>query len=83
MMTERFAGRTGQDELRYRILIRGEIREPLVGPLEGMSVESAGDESILTVDLADQAHLQRALSWLNDFGIEIVSINPVDEGTGG
>jgi hypothetical protein len=48
-----------------------------------MSVESAGDESILTVDLADQAHLQRALSWLNDFGIEIVSINPVDEGTGG
>jgi hypothetical protein len=81
-MTGRFAGRTGQDELRYRILIRGEIREPLVGPLEGMSVELAGDESVLTVDL-DQAHLQRALSWLNDLGIEIVSINPVDEETGG
>ena len=78
-MGKRFAGRTGQIDVRYRIVIRGEIGEPLVGPLEGMSVELAGDESVLTVDLVDQAQLQGALSWLNHLGIEIVSVNPVDD----
>lgn len=81
-MGKRFAGRTGQNDVRYRIVIRGEIGEPLVGPLEGMSVELAGDESVLSVDLVDQAQLQGALSWLNDLGIEIVSVNPVEEEAG-
>ena len=44
-----------------------------------MSVELAGDESVLTGDLVDQAQLQGALSWLNYLGIEIVSVNPVDD----
>jgi len=78
-MGKRFAGRAGQTDVRYRIVIRGEIGEPLVGPLEGMSVELAGHESVLTVDLVDQAQLQGALSCLNDLGIEIVSVNPVDD----
>jgi hypothetical protein len=78
-MGKRFAGRIGHNDVRYRIVIRGEIGEPLVGPLEGTSVELAGDESVLTVDLVDQAQLQGALSWLNDLGIEIVSVNPVDD----
>lgn len=78
-MPKRFAGRTGQSDVSYRIVIRGEISEPLVGPLEGMSVELAGDESVLTGCLVDQAQLQGALSWLNDLGIEIVSVNPVDD----
>jgi hypothetical protein len=77
-MPRRFAGRTGQIDVRYRIVIRGEIGEPLVGPLEGMSVEVAGEESVLSVDLVDQAQLQGALSCLNGLGIEIVSVNPVD-----
>jgi hypothetical protein len=81
-MPKRFAGRTGQIDVRYRIVIRGEIGEPLVGPLEGMSVEVAGDESVLTGNLVDQAQLQGALGWLNDLGIEIVSVNPVDEEAG-
>ena len=78
-MSERCAGRTGRIDVRYRIVIRGQIDEPLVGPLEGMSVELAGDESVLTGDLVDQAQLQGALSWLNYLGIEIVSVNPVDD----
>ena len=81
-MSKRFAGRTGRIDVRYRIVIRGQIDEPLVGPLEGMSVELAGDESVLTGDLVDQAQLQGALSWLNYLGIEIVSVNPVDDEAG-
>ena len=81
-MPKRFAGRTGHSDVRYQIVIRGEIGEPLVGPLEGMSVEVAEDESVLTGALVDQAQLQGALSWLNHLGIEIVSVNPVDDEAG-
>lgn len=79
-MPKRHVGRTGQTRVRYRIVIRGELGEPLVGPLEGMAVEVAGDESVLTGDLVDQAQLQGALSWLTGLGVEIVSVNPVDDG---
>ena len=77
-MSKRHVGRTGKTQVQYRIVIRGELGEPLVGPLEGMAVEVAGDESVLTGDLVDQAQLQGALSWLTGLGVEIVSVNPVD-----
>ena len=57
----------------------GELAEPLVGPLEGMTVEDPGDESVLTGDLVDQAQLQGVLSWLTTLGVEIVSVNPADD----
>jgi hypothetical protein len=80
-MSKRYAGRTGKDPVRYRIVIRGELGEPLVGPLEGMSVEVLGEESVLTGELVDQAQLQGALSWLTTLGVEIVSVNPADDHT--
>ena len=78
-MSKRFAGRTGQSRVRYRIVIRGELAKPLVGPLEGMTVEDSGDESVLTGDLVDQAQLQGVMSWLTTVGVEIVSVNPADD----
>ena len=78
-MPKRFAGRVGESDVRYRIVIRGEIGEPLVGPLEGMAVEAAGEESVLTGELVDQAQLQGVLTSLSGLGIEIVSVNPVDD----
>jgi hypothetical protein len=41
-----------------------------------MSVEAAGEESVLVADIVDQAQLQGVIGWLSDLGIEIVSINP-------
>lgn len=78
-MPKRIAGRVGHADVPYRIVVRGEIDGPLVGPLESMSVEVAGDESVLKGHLVDQAQLQGALSCLNDLGVEIVSVNPVDD----
>ena len=75
-MSKRYAGRTGEDSVRYRIVIRGELGEPLVGPLEGMSVEVL---SVLTGNIVDQAQLQGALSWLTTLGVEIVSVNPTED----
>jgi hypothetical protein len=71
------AAQTGRSAVRYGIVIRGTISQPLVGPLEGMSLEAVGEEAVLTGDIVDQAQLQGVISWLSDLGIEIVSINPL------
>ena len=78
-MSKRYAGRSGQDRIPYRIVVRGELGEPLVGPLEGMTVEVVGEESVLAGDLRDQAELQGALNWLTKLGVEIVSVNPAQD----
>ena len=78
-MPRRYAGRSGEDRVPYRIVIRGELSEPLVGPLEGMTVEVVGDESVLAGALVDQAQLHGVLSWLTKLGIEIVSVNSTDD----
>ena len=78
-MSKPYAGRSGQDRVPYRIVIRGEIGEPLVGPLEGMTVDVVGEESVLAGGLRDQAQLQGVLSWLTMLGLEIVSVNPAED----
>jgi len=60
--------------VRYRIVVRGEIAASFVGPLAGMVVESAGEESTLVIDIVDQSHLRGVLSSLSDRGIEIVGL---------
>ena len=77
-MQQRFAARSGRQAAVYRIVVRGELARPLVGPLEEMSVEAEGGETVLTGELVDQAHLRGALSYLHDLGLEIVSVNPAD-----
>jgi len=77
-MPARYAARAGRAAVRYAFRVRGTIRQPLVGPLERMSVRTVGDESILVGDVADQAALQGVLRWLWDLGVEVVSFNPLD-----
>ena len=62
---------------RYRIVVRGAVCEPLVGPLAEMSVDVSGGESVLTGELADQSQLQGVLMALGRLGIELISVNPV------
>lgn len=77
-VTRRSAGREGRTTVRYRIVVRGEIRSPLVGPLEDVVVESTGEETSLLVDIVDQSHLQSVISSLSDRGIDIVSLGVED-----
>jgi hypothetical protein len=82
-MVRRIAGRDGSLAVRYRIVIRGEINERFARPLEGMSTETVGDESAITGVIFDEAQLVGTLNWLHDRGIEIVSVNPLEEEAGG
>jgi hypothetical protein len=73
------AGRSGRGPSAYRIVIRGEVTERFTDDLDGVVVESAGSETILRVESADQAKLQGILGWLYGHGIELLSVGPAAE----
>jgi len=72
-------GRSGRVAVSYRIVVRGEITQRFAEPLEGVVVESAGDQSILRVEIVDQAKLRGILDWLFDHGVDLVSLSPAAE----
>jgi hypothetical protein len=73
-------GSAGRKPRCYRVIVRGEVSQTFVEPLEEVFVESTGDESILSCEAVDQAKLQAVLTWLYARGVEIVSVIPDDGG---
>ena len=71
--------RSGRAPVRYRIVVRGQLTERFTDPLEGVVIESAGIQSVLRVDVVDQAKLQGILGWLYEHGIDLVSVGPADD----
>jgi hypothetical protein len=72
------AGRVGSKPVRYQIVVRGELRAPATGPLEGMPVRIEDGSSVITAEIIDQSQLHGILDWLGERGIEIVSISPAE-----
>ena len=72
------AGQAGSRPVRYRIVVRGELRATPTGPLEGLTVRVVGGFSVLTGEILDQSQLHGVLNWLGGRGIEIVSLTPAD-----
>ena len=71
--------RSGRAPVPYRIVVRGQLTERFTDPLEGVVIESAGIQSVLRVDVVDQAKLQGILGWLYEHGIDLVSVGPADD----
>jgi hypothetical protein len=65
-----------RDCIRYHVVVRGNFESQLVGPLEGMVVESDGAEPTMGIDIVDQAHLHSVLHALHERGIAIVRLHP-------
>ena len=80
-MTRAVAGRAGNKPIRYRIVVRGELRASVTGPLEGLSVRIEDGFSVITGEIVDQSQLHGILDWLGCRGVEIVSLSPA-EGSG-
>ena len=72
------AGRAGSMPIRYRIVVRGELRAFLAGPLEGLPVRSGNGFWVITGGIIDQSQLLGILGWLGERGIEIVSLMPAE-----
>jgi hypothetical protein len=65
------------DRRRCQIVVRGRLSERFGAALPGLELESRPGETVITGEFSDQAHLFGVLNRLSDFGIEVVSLNPV------
>jgi hypothetical protein len=66
------------DSTRYEIVIKDRISARLGSAFPGLEVETRPGQTVLTGDFSDQSQLHGVLDRLQDFGIELVSINAVD-----
>jgi hypothetical protein len=66
---------------RYDIVVRGRLSNRYECAFDGVRFEPRNGETRLRADLADQSQLYGLLNRLRDFGIELVSVNAIAEGT--
>ena len=66
---------------RYRLVLRGELGDPFGFLFEGMQLQRLAGTTVLTGQVADQAHLLGLLQQIQELGVELISVNP-DQGTG-
>jgi hypothetical protein len=65
---------------RYRLALRGELGEPFGFLFEGMQMERVAGTTVLTGRVIDQAHLHGLLQRTQELGLELISLQPADEG---
>ena len=62
----------------YRIVLKGELGDDFRVLFEGLRLERAGGETIITGQL-DQAQLGGVIARVQDLGLELVSIEPLND----
>lgn len=67
---------------RYRIVIRGEISERFAPLFDGMALRREHGTTIIAGTVRDQAHLHRLIEQVQELGIELVSVYPLNETEG-
>jgi hypothetical protein len=63
----------------YKVVVRGELSERFAPEFEGMSLQAGGGRTVLIGEIIDQAHLHGLLDRLQDFGLELVSVEALSE----
>ena len=63
---------------RYRIVLRGRLSKRFESAFEGMTLEHAPGRTVLTGEIRDQAQLYAVLDQMQDFGIELLSVESAD-----
>jgi len=66
------------ENTRYEIVVKDRISERMGSAFPGLELETRPGQTVLTGSFADQSQLHGVLDRLQDFGIELVSINAVD-----
>jgi hypothetical protein len=62
---------------RYDIVVRGRLSRRYESAFDGVTLNAHNGKTTLRADLADQSQLYGLLNRLRDFGIELISVNPV------
>jgi hypothetical protein len=63
---------------RYRIVLRGRLSEHFQSAFDGMTLEHGPNRTVLVGDVRDQAQLYGLLGRLQEFGIELLAVEPAD-----
>jgi hypothetical protein len=63
---------------RYRIVLRGELGDQFEGRFGGMALERKNGLTVLTGQVIDQAQLLGFVQRGQEFGVELVSVEPLD-----
>ena len=61
---------------RYRLVLRGELGDPFGFLFEGMQLQRLAGTTVLTGQVADQAHLLGLIQQIQELGVELLSVNP-------
>jgi hypothetical protein len=70
---------TDQSRQRYEIVVRGRLSRRYEYAFDGVTLVPQSGRTTLHAELADQSQLYGLLNRLRDFGIELVSVNAVEE----
>jgi hypothetical protein len=68
---------------RYRIIMRGRLGDHFASAFDGMTLEPGPNQTVLSGEIRDQAHLYGLLDRLRDFGIELLAVEPTDAAEAG
>jgi hypothetical protein len=61
------------------IKIRGHLDKKWRNSFEGLEINYEGDNTILTGNIKDEAHLHGVLNQIRDLYLKLISVNPADE----
>jgi hypothetical protein len=64
---------------KTKITIQGHLDKKWKNSFEGMKISYEGDNTILTGNLKDEAHMHGVLNIIRDLNIKLISVNPVGE----
>jgi hypothetical protein len=64
---------------QYRLVVAGELSDPIGRAFEGMTVSHEGGNTVLVGPVRDQAELQGLLHRVSDFGLTLLSATAIEE----
>jgi hypothetical protein len=63
---------------KTRIIVQDHLDKKWNDRFDGMVINYEGDNTIITGNLKDEAHLHGILNQIRDLNLKIISINPVE-----
>ena len=66
----------------YRLVVRGELDARFAYLFEGMQMERVTGTTVLTGPVRDQAQLHGFIERIEELGLELVSVQQNEKGTG-
>jgi len=61
------------------IKIKGHLDKKWKESFEDTEIRHEGTETVLTIDLKDEAHLHGVLNLVRDLNLKLISVNPDDD----